>query len=116
MNTVSETTQTTLHNLLRVVASGTVIRSQSTEGGWILYINDQIVTDEEIQLAVGVLDAKHLIRWWPDYRQTQRARSPSTEAATAWSPSATGTTTHYSTAGAGCGSNSSTTHATTGTT
>jgi hypothetical protein len=73
VSTVSETTQTTLHNLLRVVASGTVIRSQSTEGGWILYINDQTITDEEIQLAVGVLDAKHLIRWWPDYRQTQRA-------------------------------------------
>lgn len=73
MSTVAETTQTTLHNLLRVVASGTVIRSQSTQGGWTLHINDQTVTDEEVQLAVGVLDAQHLITWWPAHQATQKA-------------------------------------------
>lgn len=73
VSTVSETTHTTLHNLLRVVASGTVIRSQSTDGGWTLTINDQTVTDEEIQLAVSVLDAKHLITWWPAHKSTQKA-------------------------------------------
>lgn len=73
MSTVSETTQQTLHNLLRVVASGTVIRAQSTDGGWTLTINDQTVTDEEIQLAVSVLDAKHLITWWPAHKSTQKA-------------------------------------------
>jgi hypothetical protein len=75
VSTVSETTQTTLHNLLRVVASGTVIRTQQSSGwlGWLLHINDELIADEEVQLAVSVLDAQHLITWWPQYHPKQYA-------------------------------------------
>jgi hypothetical protein len=73
MTTTDSTTQTTLHNLLRVVASGTIIRTQLPTGGWALSINDQPINDEEIQLGVGVLDAKHLITWWPPHRPIQKA-------------------------------------------
>jgi hypothetical protein len=72
MSTVSETTQRTLHNLLRVVASGTIARVQQP-GGWLLHINDEPITDEEVQLAVSVLDAQHLITWWPQYHPKQYA-------------------------------------------
>jgi hypothetical protein len=72
MSTVSETTQRTLHNLLRVVASGTIARTQQP-GGWLLHINDEPITDEEVQLAVSVLDAQHLITWWPQYHPKQYA-------------------------------------------
>jgi hypothetical protein len=72
VSTVSETTQRTLHNLLRVVASGTIIRVQQL-GGWLLHINDEPIADEEVQLAVSVLDAQHLITWWPQYHPKQYA-------------------------------------------
>jgi hypothetical protein len=70
MSTVSETTQQTLHNLLRVVASGTIARVQQSSG-WLLHINDEPIADEEVQLAVSVLDAQHLITWWPPYHPKQ---------------------------------------------
>ncbi len=73
MSTVSETTQTTLHNILRCISFRTVSRVQQTTGGWLLYINDTLITDEEIQLAVSVLDAQNLITWWPKYHPKQYA-------------------------------------------
>jgi len=72
VSTVSETTQRTLHNLLRVLASGTIARVQQSTG-WLLYINDEPIADEEIQLAVSVLDAQRLITWWPHYHPKQYA-------------------------------------------
>jgi hypothetical protein len=72
MTTTDSTTQTTLHNLLRVVASGTVARVQQP-GGWLLHINDEPIADEEVQLAVSVLDAQHLSTWWPQYHPKQYA-------------------------------------------
>jgi hypothetical protein len=71
VSAVSETTQTTLHNLLRVVASGTVARTQLPTGGWLIHINEQEIADEEIQLAVSVLDAQQLIAWWPPHSPKQ---------------------------------------------
>src|SRR6185437_11116885 len=71
---VSETTQQTLHNILRCIHSGTVARTQlPTGGGWLLHINDALIADEEIQLAVSVLEAQNLITWWPKYHPKQCA-------------------------------------------
>lgn len=71
MSTVSETTQQTLHQLLRCVQSGTIARVQQNTGGWLLYINDELIADEEVQLAAGVLEAQHLVTWWPQYHPKQ---------------------------------------------
>ena len=73
MSTVSETTQTTLHNILRCVASGTVARTQLPTGGWLIHINNQIIYDEENQLGVSILDARELITWWPPHYPKQYA-------------------------------------------
>lgn len=75
MSTVSETTQQTLHNLLRVVASGTVIRTQHELGGWALEVNDEAIADDDIELRSGldVLEQHQLIAWFREYRATQFA-------------------------------------------
>jgi len=73
VSTVSETTQQTLHQLLRCTQSGTIARVQQSAGGWLLYINDELIADEEIQLAVSVLEAQDLITWWPKYHPKQYA-------------------------------------------
>lgn len=70
---VDTTTNTTLHNILRCIQSGEVTRHQSPTGGWDLTVNDQPVTDPEIQLGVSVLDAQGCVHWWPAYYPTQHA-------------------------------------------
>jgi hypothetical protein len=73
MTTVSETTNTTLHNILRCIHSGEVTRRQTQTGAWALTVNGEPVTDPEIQLGVSVLDAKGYVHWWPNYHPTQHA-------------------------------------------
>jgi hypothetical protein len=73
VTTVSETTNTTLHNILRVIQSGTVQRHQTDTGQWALTINNQHVNDNEIALGVSVLEAQRRLRWWPEYAATQKA-------------------------------------------
>jgi hypothetical protein len=55
---VDTTTNTALHNILRCIQSGDITRHQSPTGGWDLTVNDQPVTDPEIQLGVSVFDAQ----------------------------------------------------------
>jgi hypothetical protein len=73
MTSVSATTNTTLHNILRCVQSGEVARRRTTTGTWTLTVNGQHVTDPEIQLGVSVLDAKGCVHWWPNGYPTQFA-------------------------------------------
>jgi hypothetical protein len=73
VTSVSETTNTTLHNILRCVQSGTVLRHQTNTGQWTLTINDQHVNDDEIALGISVLEAQRRVRWWPEYAATQKA-------------------------------------------
>lgn len=73
MTTVSQTTNTTLHNILRCIQSGEVTRQRTATKTWVLLVNGVRVDDPEIQLGVSVLDAQGCVHWWPPNQPEQQA-------------------------------------------